>query len=156
MVSIFWRIRGTLISPEMVVILIAAYLLMNTPKIVLRTATVIAAGPEAVKYIALLPAGVLVWCLSEAKSILLPSEDTKAILLNWPRYINLKFRVTSGLIFQLLFALASFSAWAYSPTFSAPKSLIIAVMSVIGSLICSATFFFASISIREILKRANS
>jgi len=156
MANVASHLRGAFVSPEMIVIAVALYMLVDTPEMVVRTANAIAAGPDVVKYIALLPAGVLIWSIPEAKSILLPGEDTKALLLNWPRYSYLKSRVVTGLVFQLLFATVAFFAWAYSPSFSVPKSFVAASMSVIGSLICGATFVLASITVRGIVKRVST
>lgn len=149
-------LRGLIVSPEMLVVVTAAYLVIDTPNLFTRVSNAIATGPDAVKYLALLPAGVLAWSVTEAKSILLPREDTKALLQNWPRYPDLKARVGIGLGFQLLFALATFCAWVYSPTFENPKSFVVAGMSVVGSLVCSASFLMASIAARGITKRASA
>jgi len=155
MASIASHARGAVFSPEMVVLLTAIYLFVDDPDIVSRSASIVAAGPEAIKFVALVPAAVLVWCISEAKSILLPEEDIKAILIQWPRYSELKSRVVSGLFFQLLFAIGSFLAWAYSPTFSSSRGFSVMCMSVMGSFVGASTFFLAAVTLRGIMKRAS-
>ncbi|WP_065089111.1 hypothetical protein [Acidihalobacter prosperus] len=156
MASIKSTLRWVFVSPEMLIIAVAAYLIINTPDSIRRISSAFAAGPDAVKYLALLPAAIFGWSITEAKSILLPAEDTKALLQNWPRYPDLKGRVAIGLCFQLLFALAAFSVWVYSPKFDDPKSFVVAVLSVAGSLISGSTFLMASIAVRGTTKRGST
>lgn len=154
--SLASALRGAIISPEMLVVSVTAYLVINTPASLAHISRAIAAGPEAVKYLALAPVGIAVWCVAESKAVLLPTEDRKAMLQAWPRYPDLKYRIAVGLCFQALFALAAFSAWVYSPTFANPKSLIVASMGVFGSLFVGATFLMASIYVRGVTKRASA
>lgn len=156
MARVLGRLRGAVISPEMVVAIAAAYMLVYTPEIMVKAANVVSKAPEAVKYMALLPAGVLVWSISEAKSILLPGEDRRALLVKWPRYGDLRDRVIIGLLFQCVFTAASFMGWVYSPSLVIPKSLVLVSMGVIGSAICAATLLLASLTVRGILKRENA
>lgn len=148
------RLREAIISPEFLVVIVAVYLVLNPPAVVTTLATVVAGGPAAVKYLALLPSGTFVWCIAEARSILLPSEDTKALLQRWPRFPDLKARVIMGLVFEAVFALAAFVAWVYSPTLSVPLAFVVATMGVVGSIVGASTFFLASVTVRAITKRA--
>lgn len=156
MASVMSIVRSVLVSPEMLIITIAAYLILDTPDFMARIAIALAEGPDAVRYIALIPAAVFVWSIAEAKSILLPGEDTKALLQNWSRYPDLKGRVAIGLCFQFIFAFAALSMWVYSPKLDDPKSFVVAGMSVIGCLVCGSTFLMAAIAARGMTKRANA
>lgn len=156
MTSIKSTLHGVFVSPEMLIIAVATYLVIDTPDSIRRISIGIAAGPDVVKYLALLPAAILVWSITEAKSILLPGEDKKALLQNWPRYPDLKGRVAIGLCFQFLFALAAFSVWIYSPKFDDPKSFVVAGMSLVGCLVSGSTFLMASITARGMTKRGST
>lgn len=147
-------IRGAIISPEFLIFVAAVYLVLNPPSVVARLAAVVAGGPAAVKYIALLPSCIFVWCLAEGRSILLPSEDTKALLQRWPRFPDLIARVITGLIYEAIFAVTAFVAWIYSPTLSIPSAFVVATMGVVGSVVGASTFFLASVTVRTITKRA--
>ena len=156
MTSVKSALRGLFVSPEMLIIAVAIYLITDMPRSIAQISNAIAEGSDAVKYLALLPAAILVWSINEAKSILLPDEDKKALLQHWPRYPDLKSRVAVGLCFQLFFALATFSAWIYSPKFDDPRSFAVATMSVAGCLVGGATFLIASIAVRGIAKRGST
>jgi multisubunit Na+/H+ antiporter MnhF subunit len=147
-------LRGAIISPEFLIFVAVVYLVLNPPSVVDRLAAVVAGGPAAVKYIALLPSCIFVWCIAEAKSILLPSEDTKALLQRWPRFPDLKARVITGLIYQAIFAIGAFVAWIYSPTLNIPLAFVLAIMGVFGSVVGASTLFLASVAVRAITKRA--
>lgn len=156
MASVARGLRGVFISPEITVLLALVYLTLNPPSFVTQLARVMAHGPEAVKYIAILPACIFVWSLAEAKNILLPGEDTKAVLVNWPRYADLRVRVVTGLCYEALFTTISFIAWVYSPQLSNPFCLVAAVMGVIGGIVSGGTFFLGSVMVRSIVKRASA
>jgi hypothetical protein len=154
MVNILRCLRGAIVSPEFLVFVVAIYLVLNPPAVLARLAIAVAGGPAAVKYLALLPSGIFVWCVAEARSILLPSEDTKALLQKWSRFPDLKARVITGLVFEATFTLSAFIAWVYSPTLSVTLAFIVAAMGVVGSVVGASTFFLASVTVRSITKRA--
>lgn len=148
------RLRGAIVAPEFLVVVVAVYLILKPPSVVTVLAAVVAGGPAAVKYLALLPSGIFFWCIAEARSILLPPEDTKALLQRWPRFSELKARVITGLVFEAVFAIVAFIAWVYSPTLSRPLAFVVATMGVVGSVVGASTFFLASVTVRAITKRA--
>jgi hypothetical protein len=154
MSSVSSCLRGAIISPEFLVFIAAVYLVINPPSAIAGLAAMVASGPTAVKYISLLPSCIFVWCLAEGRSILLPSEDTKALLQRWSRFSDLKARVITGLIYEAIFAVGAFVAWIYSPNLSIPLAFVVATMGVVGSVVGASTFFLASITVRTITKHA--
>lgn len=157
MASFRKTLYGIFVSPEFIVVLAIVWLTLYPPNIVVGFAeATTVSGPDAVKYVALLPVGIFVWCLAEAKGILFPVEDTKAILVDWPRYADLRVRVLTGLGYLALFTVVSFTAWAYSSHFRNSTCAVAMIVAVVGSLVSGCTFFLASIFVRSIVKRAST
>jgi len=150
LVEIFRRL---IISPEFVVILVATSLICTEPAWLIEISNKLHSVPDGVRYIAIIPVGVFVWCIQQSRVILFPAEDTKGILLEWPKFNALKNRVLLGILFQLVFSISSLGAWFMSPSFDNPTAVVVLVMAIVGSLVCAGTFYLASMVASEITKK---
>jgi len=149
-------VKAALISPEMLVVLMALFWLLNVPEFLSSATDAASTAPQAVKYVSLIPAGVLVWSITEAKSILFPAEDAKGVLVSWPRYGELRQRVVIGLLFNLTFAVMATFLWVAPSYLSEPREVILTGMSILGSVVCASTLLTASLTVRAIAKNANT
>lgn len=150
LVDIFRRL---VIAPEFVVVLVAAFFVYLEPEWVIAVSELLGSAPDGVKYIAIVPVGLFIWCIRQSRQILFPSEDVKGILQEWPRFSTLKTRVLLGVFYQVLFSISGVGAWLASPNLSSPTAVVFLAMAIIGSFVGAVTFYLASIMVREITKR---
>lgn len=140
-------------SPEFVVASLAILALQVEPVWLSQVSKVFASAPDGVKYIALVPVGIALWCVQQSRIILFPQEDTKGLLQEWPKFIELKTRVLIGLIYQGVFSILGITAWFIAPKLDSGTSTVVMGMAVVGSLTGAVTFYLASLMATEITKR---
>ncbi len=143
--------RGVFISPELLVIVITIALYLWNPN---HLATIekfyLDLPDEARRYPTFITGGLLIWCFSKAKSILLPPEDKAGIMQGWAMYSLLKDRVRIGLMFQALFAATAISIGLF---FSKYESFFVVwVGAIFGSILGAITFYFAMLRMHEIIR----
>ena len=146
-------VRRVIISPEFLVMILAILFLVSEPRWLDGITEVLSGAPEGVKYLSLITVAVAIWCLQQSKAILVPSEDSKGILQQWPKFQSLKKRVFIGLFFQAVFCALGIGAWIASPSLSNGSAVIVMGMSIVGALFGAATFYLAGIMAAEITKR---
>ncbi len=150
---LFDIIRRTIVSPEFLIALIALWIFTVEPAWLIEVAKVLSTAPDGVKYLSLVPVAVAVWCLQQSKIILFPSEDTKGLIQEWPKFKKLKERVFIGLTYQAIFCTLGIGAWVVSPSLNNGIAIIIIGMSIMGALFGAVTFYLATIMASEITKR---
>lgn len=144
------------ISPQTFVIIVVLFLVMARPDWVMSLSGAISDIHDAAKYVAFVPVAIFAWCWKNGQGILFPPEDIRGIILEWPRFPELKARVFIGLLFQVLFAISSVIAWFMSPSLAHPYSMIVVAGAIVGGAIGAWTFYMAAIATREITKRAGT
>jgi hypothetical protein len=110
---------------------------------------------EVLKHFALLPSAFLGWVFIEAKKLLFPEHDKKAILHDWPDYWQLKVYFNVGLLYAFLFAVIGLVVWVLGFKINEPMGFALLLTSIIGGLIVVVSVYMAKIRISEILIGAN-
>lgn len=145
--------RRFVVSPEFLVAVSAVLVIKEEPAWVTDVSKLLVGAPDGVKYLSLAPVAVSVWCLRQSRIILFPSEDSKGILQEWPKFQRLKERVFIGLAYQAIYCSLGIATWIRSPSLSNGNSVAVMAMSIIGSLIGAVTFYLSGIMASEITKR---
>jgi hypothetical protein len=113
-------------------------------------------APDILRYISLLPAFAFSLSYKESRVLLFPSEDKIGILQKWPDFKKLKACVYIGLLYQLFFSCLGLYVWIIWKQINNNILLLTLLLSVTGSFISFASFYFASNNCTEITKRENT
>lgn len=145
-------LRAILISPELLVTVIGAGLCYFWPEWFIWLSRRIGQEAELLKYIGLLPAGLVAYDLTITKDVLLPAADKRNILQGWPRYHEFKATVFSGIFYACIFAVGGIAALLFDWKAPAPYQSAVLVIALAGSLTVAATLFNAHIKMEEVFR----
>jgi hypothetical protein len=107
-------LRRIFVSPEFLVVALGLWVMYEEPQWLTGVSNALSTAPDGVKYLALVPVAIATWCIQQTKYILFPSEDSKGILQEWPKFRKLKERILIGLAYQVCFCALGISAWVVS------------------------------------------
>jgi hypothetical protein len=139
-------LRCVFVAPEFLIVLCGASLLVFFPAPFTWLTGRIGGQAELLKYFGLLPAGLVVYDSTLAKSILLPDADKRRVLQSWELHWEFKCAVVVGLVYGFCFALFDWK------TAAAHQSALL-VTSAAGGLAVSVTLFFAHIRVEELFRQ---
>lgn len=145
--------RAFFISPEFLISVAGLALCLLFPAWFVWLSERIGRQSDVLKYAWLLPAGLVAYDLTVAKSILLPDADKQTILQSWARYWELKCGVAVGLFYGLVFAVAGIITMMFDWNSPAAHQSAVLMTSVVGAVTVSATLFFANIKVEELFRQ---
>lgn len=106
---------------------------------------------ELVRWLALLPVGLLGFTVMKHKWLLLPrSESTKA-LRQWPKYHMIQDRYGVALVWLLLSSAVTIYLWATAIDFASVNQFVWFFGAIMVSLVATGTVFWAGITLDQIL-----
>lgn len=143
-------LRSFFISLEFVVILVSSYLFLEQENRLIHVLSLLAINAEAVKYLALLPAGILVWNVTILRKIRFPERDKKYQLQNWPSYFKLQIVLDVALIYSIIFSILGALSWITPSAFPSETVFLIQMTSLVGSAIVALSCLGAELTINEI------
>lgn len=145
-------LRFTVISPEVVVILIVCVLFSYYPSWFTLIGEKLKLNNEIATGLLLSPLAALAWTFKESKLILLPQDDNK-ILLNWEDYPLLRNRVFFGLGLLVVCLISSIVTLLIKEDLS-PEYYAFTFLLIFGVLgVVVVTHSLAAVSIRQILEK---
>jgi hypothetical protein len=148
-------IRTLVISFEFVLIILCAYMgfaQLDALRVLIRYVNI---NGEPLKYVALLPAGILVWNLALMRKIRFPERDSKKILQNWTGYYKLRVILDVALFYSVLFAVTGASIWITVTLFSPEICVLVLLGSFVGASIVGLSCYDAEIQVNEAFSKQN-
>ncbi|MEK6760196.1 MAG: hypothetical protein AABY51_10535 [Deltaproteobacteria bacterium] len=139
------------ISSEFLVLLIGVFL-FTQQELIGFLSSKISDNSELLKYVALLPATLVVYVFKESKTLLFPKDDEKKVLQGWQDYWKLKIRFNIGLLYSITFAFIGVTALIFGFKINEPVGFTLVLISVAGGLIVVAHIYFAIIKLSEIFR----
>lgn len=145
-------LRFVVVSPELVIGLIVYSLYQCKPSWFRFVGEKLISGNEVTTVLLLSSIGALAWTFQESKSILYPKEENQ-ILLNWPDYLMLRYRVVYGLLLLLICFVVSIGVLFVKSDLSHDTLGLIVILTffILGAVIVSHAL--ASITVRGIMER---
>lgn len=95
---------------------------------------------EKIKWIALLPAGIMALVFKDSSSLLFPDKDTKEIITDFPDYGILRNLIASILLYSVVFAAMGAFAWFLNPAKDTSRVVLTLAAAVIGAGIAYLSF----------------
>jgi hypothetical protein len=117
-------------------------------------ATKVELNEEVLKYLMLLPVGLAVWVINEAKLILQEDVETVKILIHWPDYWMLKTHTWVSLAYAIVFAVMSLIPWAAKSGISTGHGMLLFLTSIAGQFCLAISVYAARIRVKEIIAHA--
>jgi hypothetical protein len=149
--KILYWLRTFLVSPETLWVLLG-YLVSRVFRRQLQyIAEQFSIDAEFQKYLMLLPVGLFVWTINEARNLLVEDREAARILVAWPEYWKIKAHVCVALLYGLIFACASLVPWVTSLTLDTFEGMRVFLWAVVGELIVVVCVYWARIRVRESL-----
>ena len=142
---------SVIICPEFAILLLIPLGCFVPDSYILKLISNLKIDPNALKYISLIPVGILGLTLKDFKHILQPDHQAKIKLLQWPGYWSLKVGYFGALIYQVIFALIGLSVWLIYIDRLSVYFVVALVISIIGSAVSYWTLLLVKAKIQEIL-----
>jgi hypothetical protein len=146
-------LRSVFAGPEFLIMVVGVALLMFWPNPLTWLSGRIGSQAELLKYVGLLPAGLVVYDATLAKSMLLPEADKQRILQSWELHWEFKCAVVVGLVYGFFFAIAGCAALLFDWKTPAAHQSAFLITSLAGGLAVSVTMYFAQIRIEELFRQ---
>lgn len=148
--KIIYVARVIFVSFEMTILLACWLLISNFESDTNNLAAALNINEELVKYLILLPIGLIGWIVKEAKDLVFADAENAKQLINWPDYWKLKVHIYVGLIFAVVFFIISAIPWLSKNGISNGKGLVLFIAGLMGTVWVAASIYFAQISVKEI------
>lgn len=152
---LYW-LRVALISLEALVLVVALLVWAYFKAELTSAAGGIAASSDVLKFLLLLPLGLVAWVGTEVRHLLHEDKETTRLLTAWPDYWRLKVHVFVALVYSLFFAALSIAPWLLQSGISGPGGLLLFVTSLLGQLVVVATVYAARLSVKEFVALASA
>ncbi len=145
----YW-LRVFVISFEFLIVVISFFLANVYGETVSAFVKEIQINDEALKWLMLLPAGLLGWSFMQTQSLLFPDGEFSKILHKWPSYWKLKIHCVVGLIYAVLFLIVGLLPLFTKDGMNTGAGFIMFFCGVIGESIVALSIYSAQISVKEI------
>ncbi len=145
-------VRSFVISLEFVVSIGGVMWFLLFPDWFLWLSQRVGQQSDVLKYMGLLPAGLVAYSLKVSKSVLFPGGDKRSILQGWPRYWELKCGVSVGMIYSLVFSLAGGGTLLFDWRNPAAYQSAVLLTSVAGAMTVAGSLFHANMRIEELFR----
>ena len=116
----------------------------------------IAATSDVLKFLLLLPLGLVAWVGTEVRHLLQEDKETTRFLTAWPDYWRLKIHAFVALIYSLMFAALSIVPWLLPSGIAAPGGFLLFVTSLLGQLVVVAAVYAARLKVKEYVALASA
>ena len=140
--------RTFVISPEFVVVLVAAGLLAFAPSLLDGFRDLLKVTAEVAKWVALVPVCLLALTFTNVRKILFPEKDSKDLLHGWEDYWRLRIICNVALTYAILFVVIGVAAWLLDPVYDG-FGFILTLSAVTGAGITFLTVFGAELRMNE-------
>ncbi|WP_288842358.1 hypothetical protein [uncultured Deefgea sp.] len=111
---------------------------------------------ELIKFLMLLPVGVVVWVFNQSRELVFSDAQQAKVIVNWPDYWQLKVHINISIIYAIIFCVFAILPWISKLGLSTGTGLILFTGSLFGTLVVAASIYFAKISINELFLFENS
>jgi hypothetical protein len=148
-----WDIAiSILISPEVLAIVatFAAFEFFGEP--LQSLASRLKDRQEPIKWLSLLPVGLLINLVRDRSSLLFPKGAKAQLFQEWPLYWMLPNRYFISVVMTLACAVTTVVFWVFAVDLSIASNLGIFIGAILVSVIASSTHFIATFTLRRILK----
>lgn len=146
--------RVIVISPEMVILLMAWLLVANFESSTNSLAASLDVNEDLVQYLIFLPLGLIGWIAKEAKDLIFADAEHAKQLVNWPDYWRLKVTIVIAFAFAVVFLLMAAIPWLSKSGISTGNGLVLFVAGIVGTVTVATSVYFAHISVKEIFHKA--
>jgi len=113
----------------------------------------LAESSDAIKYLSLLPMGILVWTFRHARSMLFPDADSRSILQRWENYQTFRDIVAVGVFYSIVFAMIGVLSGMINWKGDTIVFMIWMCASIAGSSLCALSMYVAEIEMTENFKK---
>lgn len=153
---LLYSIRVFVFSLEALVVFIATLIWAVFAAELQSLANGLSLNEEFLKYMLVAPAGIAMWVVNESRQLLQEDKESIKLLTAWPDYPKLKIHVWVGLVYCLIFSVASLVPWAAKSGVNSAAGLLLFLASITGQLIVAASVYTARIRVRELLAHASA
>jgi len=151
----YW-LRVVVISFEFLIVIISVFLINVYGEMLNPLIKEIQINDEVLKWLMLLPAGLLGWSFVQTQSLLFPDGEFAKILHMWPSYSKLKIHCVVGLIYAVLFLIIGLFPLFIKDSLNTAAGFIMLFCGVAGESVVALSIYSAQISVKEIAMRAGS
>lgn len=116
----------------------------------------IAATNDVLKFVLLLPLGLVAWVAREVRQLLHEDKETTRLLAGWPDYWRLKVHAYVSLIYSLVFAGLSIVPWLLSSGVAGAGGFLLFITSLVGQLVVVASVYVARLKVKEVVALATA
>ena len=142
------------VSPEFLIVAIFLGLYEIRPVWFHLLGVRLSRSPEAIKWVSLAPAGVLVFALSCAKDTFLPKAPKPEILAGWSDFWVLKNRILIGLAYVFGTVCITVGIWIVGFDIGRASLSALYFGALAVNLVATGTLWYASVQIGIRLRRA--
>lgn len=108
---------------------------------------------EVAKWLILLPFGVLLWNLKEARIVMGLNEKQAQVIAKWKFYWKLKQHVIVSVMYAVLFVIFSISPWIFFNGVKSEFGIYTFFIGLFGQIIVASSIYFAKMNICETLNK---
>jgi hypothetical protein len=153
MKKILFTLKVFFVSFEFLVISLCLLSLLNYPQEIKNIASQIESNNEILKFLAIIPIGIFVWIIKEARELLFPGEKINNILHEWPEYWKLRIHFNVALFYSFIFLALGLSVWIFGLDINNEIGFVLLIVSIIGSFIDAISVYFGKVKQEEIMLR---
>lgn len=146
---VIYFLRVLLISGEAFAVMLGALAWLQFRPLLEAIAGDLRPNEELLKFLILLPVGLLVWISSEIRSLLYEDKETTRLLMGLPDYQRLKMHVWVSLAYALTFTVVSLAPWVAGSGVTTAWGLLLFVGSALGQLTVASSVYLARLRIKE-------
>jgi hypothetical protein len=141
------------VSPEFFIIALCFAGYQITPSWFELLGSGLSRSAEALKWLSLAPAAVLVFALKSAKETLLPTTVQAEILAQWPEFWVVKNRVLVGLLYVFVTACMTVGLWISGANIARASLSAVYTAALAINLTAAGTLWYASVQVGIRLRR---
>ena len=149
-------LRYAFISPEFLVCLSGLAVYNFFPGQLVWLSGRIGDQAELLKYLGLLPFGLVVYDSNAIKDILMPHSDKKIVFQKWEFYSDIKSGCIVALLYAALFGVVGLACLLFDWKAPAAYQSGFLLASIAGALVVSASLYVTHIKIEELFRQHSS
>src|SRR4051812_40949665 len=148
-------VRTLLVSVESLVIFLGLATWILRPNWLNDAASAVRPNDELLKFLVLLPIGLLVWIANEIRSLLHDDKETTKLLIRWPQYWKLKIHVWISLLYAVIFMVLSTAPWVSGAGVTVAWGLLLFTGGTVGQLVVASGVYLARLRVKEYVAASN-
>jgi len=149
-------LRYAFISPEFLVCLSGIAVYNFFPGQLVWLSGRIGDKAELLKYLGLLPFGLVAYDSNVIRDILMPHSDKKIIFQKWEFYADIKWGCIVALLYAVLFGVVGCACLLFDWKAAVAYQSGFLLTSIVGALTVSASLYFTHIKIEELFRQHSS